>query len=138
MIPYEPSGDWSFWLHRRNIVKMLMEEGNTVGTYNIRDKTSVSGYHIKSDVCNLKMLEKILSGTDHVFHLAAVTSPPEFKDLTREGYEDIVSKYNVLEQREECHTWFFTVCIWRYQGVCNGIRIPCYIFQLLSHDKEDK
>ena len=70
----------------RNIVKMLKEEGNTVGTYDIRDKNSVSDYHIMSDVRNLKMLEKACSGIDYVFHLAAVTSPPEFENLTGEGY----------------------------------------------------
>ena len=59
----------------RNIVKILKEEGNTVGTYDIKDKNSGSDYHIMSDVRNLKMLEKACSGIDYVFDLAAVTSP---------------------------------------------------------------
>ena len=81
----------------RNIVKMLKEEGNTVGTYDMRDKNSVSDYHIMSDVRNLKMLEKACSGIDYVFHLAAVTSPPEFENLTGEGYEvNVMGTYNVL------------------------------------------
>ncbi len=81
----------------RNIVKMLKEEGNTVGTYDIRDKNSVSDYHIMSDVRNLKMLEKACSGIDYVFHLAAVTSPPEFENLSGEGYEvNVMGTYNVL------------------------------------------
>ena len=81
----------------RNIVKILKEEGNTVGTYDIRDKNSVSDYHIMSDVRNLKMLEKACSGIDYVFHLAAVTSPPEFENLTGEGYEvNVMGTYNVL------------------------------------------
>ena len=81
----------------RNIVKMLKEEGNTVGTYDIRDKNSVSDYHIMSDVRNLKMLEKACNGIDYVFHLAAVTSPPEFENLTGEGYEvNVMGTYNVL------------------------------------------
>ena len=81
----------------RNIVKILKEEGNTVGTYDIRDKNSVSDYHIMSDVRNLKMLEKACSGIDYVFHLAAVTSPPEFENLTGEGYEvNVIGTYNVL------------------------------------------
>ena len=81
----------------RNIVRMLKEEGNTVGTYDIRDKNSVSDYHIMSDVRNLKMLEKACSGIDYVFHLAAVTSPPEFENLTGEGYEvNVMGTYNVL------------------------------------------
>ena len=76
---------------------MLKEEGNTVGTYDIRDKNSVSDYHIMRDVHNLKMLEKACSGIDYVFHLAAVTSPPEFENLTGEGYEvNVMGTYNVL------------------------------------------
>ena len=76
---------------------MLKEEGNTVGTYDIRDKNSVSDYHIMRDVHNLKMLEKACSGIDYVFHLAAVTSPPEFENLTREGDEvNVMGTYNVL------------------------------------------
>ena len=81
----------------RDIVRMLKEEGNTVGTYDIRDKSSVSDYHIMSDVRNLKMLEKACSGIDYVFHLAAVTSPPEFENLSGEGYEvNVMGTYNVL------------------------------------------
>ena len=81
----------------RNIVKILKEEGNTVGTYDISDKNSVSDYHIMSDVRNLKMLEKACSEIDYVFHLAAVTSPPEFENLTGEGYEvNVIGTYNVL------------------------------------------
>ena len=81
----------------RNIVKILKEEGNTVGTYDIKDKNSGSDYHIMSDVRNLKMLEKACSGIDYVFHLAAVTSPPEFENLTGEGYEvNVIGTYNVL------------------------------------------
>ena len=81
----------------RNIVMMLKEEGNTVGTYDIRDKNSVSDYHIMNDVRNLKMLEKACSGIDYVFHLAAVTSPQEFENLTGEAYEvNVMGRYNVL------------------------------------------
>lgn len=81
----------------RNIVRILKEEGNTVGTYDIKDKNSKSDYHIMSDVRNLKMLEKACSGIDYFFHLAAVTSPPEFENLTGEGYEvNVIGTYNVL------------------------------------------
>ncbi len=81
----------------RNIVKILKDEGNTVGTYDIKDKNSESDYHVMSDVRNLKMLEKACSGIDYVFHLAAVTSPPEFENLTGEGYEvNVIGTYNVL------------------------------------------
>ena len=81
----------------RNIIRNLKEEDNTVGTYDIRDRNSVSDYHIMSDVRNLKMLEKACSGIGYVFHLAAVTSPPEFENLTGEGYEvNVMGTYNVL------------------------------------------
>ena len=81
----------------RNIVKILKEEGNSIGTYDIKDKNSESDYHIMNDVRNLKMLEKACSGIDYVFHLAAVTSPPEFENLTGEGYEvNVMGTYNVL------------------------------------------
>jgi UDP-glucose 4-epimerase len=43
------------------------------------------------------MLEKACSGTDYVFQLAAVTSPPEFENLSGEGYEvNVMGAYNVL------------------------------------------
>ena len=81
----------------RNIVRILKEEGNTVGTYDMKGKNSNSDYHIMSDVRNLKMLEKACNGIDYVFHLAAVTSPPEFENLTGEGYEvNVMGAYNVL------------------------------------------
>lgn len=86
----------------RNIVKILKDEGNTVGTYDIKDKNSGSDYHIMSDVRNLKMLEKACSGIDYVFHLAALTSPPEFENLTGEGYEiNVMGAYNVLAASAE-------------------------------------
>ncbi len=81
----------------RNIVKMLKEDGNVVGTYDTREKNSVADYHVMADVRNLKMLENACKGMDYVFHLAAVTSPPEFEDLTGEGYEvNVIGTYNVL------------------------------------------
>lgn len=81
----------------RNIVKMLKEDGNVVGTYDTREKNSVADYHVMGDVRNLNMLENTCKGIDYVFHLAAVTSPPEFENLTGEGYEvNVVGTYNVL------------------------------------------
>jgi UDP-glucose 4-epimerase len=81
----------------RNIVKMLKEDGNVVGTYDTREKNSVADYHVMGDVRNLKMLENACKGMDYVFHLAAVTSPPEFENLTGEGYEvNVIGTYNVL------------------------------------------
>ena len=69
----------------RHIVKILKEEGNTVGTYDTKEKNSNCDYHLISDVRNLNMLDKACRGIDYVFHLAAVTSPPEFENLTAEG-----------------------------------------------------
>ena len=82
----------------RNIVKVLKEQGNEVGSLDIKEKNSVADYHITCDIRNRHMVEKALKGIDHVFHLAAVTSPPEFENLTGEGYEvNVIGTYNVLE-----------------------------------------
>ena len=81
----------------RNIVKLLKEEGNTVATLDIKDKNSVADYHIMSDVRNLHMVQNACKGMDYVFHLAAVTSPPEFENPLGEGYSvNVLGTYNVL------------------------------------------
>ena len=81
----------------RNIVKLLKEEGNTVATLDIKDKNSVADYHIMSDVRNLHMVQNASKGMDYVFHLAAVTSPPEFENPLGEGYSvNVLGTYNVL------------------------------------------
>ena len=81
----------------RNLVKLLKEEGNTVATLDIRDKNSVADYHIISDVRNLHMVQNACKGMDYVFHLAAVTSPPEFENPLGEGYSvNVLGTYNVL------------------------------------------
>ena len=81
----------------RNIVKVLKEQGNEVGSLDIKEKNSVADYHITCDIRNRHMVENALKGIDQVFHLAAVTSPPEFENLTGEGYEvNVIGTYNVL------------------------------------------
>ena len=81
----------------RNIVKLLKEEGNTVATLDIRDKNSSADYHIMSDVRNIHMVQSSCKGIDYVFHLAAVTSPPEFENPLGEGYGvNVQGTYNVL------------------------------------------
>ena len=81
----------------RNIVKVLKEQGNEVGSLDIKEKNSVADYHITCDIRNRHMVEKALKGIDYVFHLAAVTSPPEFENLTGDGYEvNVIGTYNVL------------------------------------------
>ena len=81
----------------RNIVKLLKEEGNTVATLDIRDKNSSADYHIMSDVRNIHMIKSACKGIDYVFHLAAVTSPPEFENPLGEGYSvNVLGTYNVL------------------------------------------
>ena len=81
----------------RNIVKLLKEEGNTVATLDIRDKNSSADYHIMSDVRNIHMVQSACKGIDCVFHLAAVTSPPEFENPLGEGYGvNVLGTYNVL------------------------------------------
>ena len=81
----------------RNIVKILKEQGNNVGTLDVKEKDSNADYHIMSDVRNPNTVLKALEGIDYVFHMAAVTSPPEFENLTGEGYEvNVTGTYNVL------------------------------------------
>ena len=81
----------------RNIVKLLKEEGNTVATLDIRDKNSSADYHIMADVRNIHMVQSACKGIDYVFHLAAVTSPPEFENPLGEGYGvNVLGTYNVL------------------------------------------
>ena len=81
----------------RNIVSLLKKEGYKVGTLDIRDKDSEADYHIMQDVRSMNMLLKASKGIDYVFHLAAVTSPPEFENLTGEGYGvNVIGTYNVL------------------------------------------
>lgn len=81
----------------RNIVKLLKEEGETVATLDIRERDSVADYHIRNDVRNLRMVEGACKGIDYVFHLAAVTSPPEFDNLLGDGYStNVQGTYNVL------------------------------------------
>lgn len=81
----------------RNIVKLLKEEGNSVTTFDINDKNSTADYHIIGDVRNLKIVQKACKGMDFVFHLAAITSPPEFENPLGEGYSvNVLGTYNIL------------------------------------------
>ena len=81
----------------RNIVKVLKEKGNKVGSLDIKEKNSVADYHITCDIRNRHMVEKALKGIDQVFHLAAITSPPEFENLMADGYEvNVLGTYNIL------------------------------------------
>ena len=81
----------------RNIVKILKEEGDTVATLDVKDKNSVADYHIICDVRNHQMVEKALRGIDYVFHMAAVTSPPEFENPMGDGYDvNVLGTYNIL------------------------------------------
>ena len=50
-----------------------------------------------SDVRNIHMVQSSRKGIDYVFHLAAVTSPPEFENPLGEGYGvNVQGTYNVL------------------------------------------
>jgi len=65
----------------RNIVKMLKEQGNTVTTLDIAEKNSISDYHIRADVREIEKVRDACRKMEYVFHLAAVTAPPEFENL---------------------------------------------------------
>ncbi|MEM3455568.1 MAG: NAD-dependent epimerase/dehydratase family protein [Candidatus Micrarchaeia archaeon] len=81
----------------RNIVKKLKEQGHYVVTLDLKDQTSNSDTHVIGDVRDLKLMINITKNMDFVFHLAAVTAPPEFENLTSEGYEiNVMGTYNVM------------------------------------------
>jgi len=81
----------------RNIVKQLKDNGHFVVSLDLREKNSNADEHIIGDVRNLELMKKITKNMDFVFHLAAVTSPPEFEDLVSDGYEtNVMGTYNVL------------------------------------------
>ncbi|MGC8693277.1 MAG: NAD-dependent epimerase/dehydratase family protein, partial [Thermoplasmata archaeon] len=71
----------------RNIVKKLKEQHHYVVTLDLKDQNSGSDTHVKGDVRDLKLMNELTKNMDFVFHLAAVTSPPEFENLISEGYE---------------------------------------------------
>jgi len=81
----------------RNIVNILKERGHTVTTLDIEEKKSISDYHIKADVRDMEKVRSACKNKDYVFHLAAVTAPPEFENLLAAGFEtNVVGTYNVL------------------------------------------
>jgi len=81
----------------RNIVKMLKEQGNIVTTLDTAEKNSLSDYHIRADVREMEKVRDACRKKEYVFHLAAVTAPPEFENLLGEGFEtNVVGTYNVL------------------------------------------
>jgi len=81
----------------RNIVRILKEMGHTVTTFDIEEKNKISDYHMKGDVGNLEQVHSACKKKDYVFHLAAVTAPPEFENLLGKGFEtNVVGTYNVL------------------------------------------
>lgn len=81
----------------RNIVKKLKEKGHYVITLDIKEKNSNSDEHVTGNILDLELMKKITRRIDCVFHLAAVTSPPEFEDLLSDGYRtNVLGTYNVL------------------------------------------
>ncbi|PMP75365.1 MAG: hypothetical protein C0180_01560, partial [Aciduliprofundum sp.] len=81
----------------RNIVRNLKNKGHYVITLDIKDKDSMADEHIKGNILDLNLLKRALRDVDYVFHLAAVTSPPEFEDIFSNGYEtNVLGTYNVL------------------------------------------
>jgi len=81
----------------RNIVNILKERGHTVTTLDVEEKKSISDYHIKADVRDMEKVRSACKNKDYVFHLAAVTAPPEFENLLAAGFEtNVVGTYNIL------------------------------------------
>jgi len=81
----------------RNIIEQLNELGFETISYDIADKNSNSHIHIKGSILDREKLQQSLKKVDYVFHLAAVTSPPEFENFDSDGYAvNVMGTYNVL------------------------------------------
>lgn len=78
-----------------NLARALSELGHDVITLDIRGSGRTN--HIVADVVNAQSVKSACAGMDYVFHLAAVTSPPQFDDPLGEGYRvNVMGTYNVL------------------------------------------
>ncbi len=78
-----------------NLAKKLSDLGHGVTTLDIRQSNWQN--HVMADVRDIKLVKKACMGMDYVFHLAAVTSPPEFENPLGEGYMvNVMGTYNVL------------------------------------------
>jgi len=76
----------------RNIVKVLESKGYSVTVFDIKEDADIRG-----DVRDKDAVLKACRGKDYVFHLAAVTSPPEFENLMGDGFGvNVLGTYNVL------------------------------------------
>ncbi|MGC9146138.1 MAG: NAD-dependent epimerase/dehydratase family protein, partial [Nitrososphaeria archaeon] len=78
-----------------NLAKVLNSMGHEVITLDIKNIKKQN--HIVADVTDKDVLKKACKGIDYIFHLAAVTSPPEFLDLMSDSYSiNVLGTYNVL------------------------------------------
>ena len=78
-----------------NLAKALLNMGYEVVTLDL--KKGKIKTHIIADVRDLSSMKSACKGVDYVFHLAAVTSPPEFEDPLSQGYQiNVIGTYNVL------------------------------------------
>ncbi|MGB9734519.1 MAG: NAD-dependent epimerase/dehydratase family protein [Conexivisphaera sp.] len=78
-----------------NLARALISLGHEVRTLDVRESDAPG--HVVADVTDLQSVRAACRGVDYVFHLAAVTSPPEFADPLGEGYRvNVMGTYNVL------------------------------------------
>ncbi len=78
-----------------NLAKALDSISHEVITLDIKNIKKQN--HIVADVTDKDALKKACKDTDYIFHLAAVTSPPEFLDPMGDNYRiNVIGTYNVL------------------------------------------
>jgi len=78
-----------------NLAKALQEQGHNVLTFDI--KPSNFSNHIIGNVLDTKAIKEAVKGSEYVFHMAAVTAPPEFEDPNGISYQvNVMGTYNVL------------------------------------------
>ena len=77
----------------RNIKKQLENDGHDVYSLDISDHPD-----FKVNVLNFDSISNILDGFDGIFHMAAITSPPQFEEDLFSGFDvNVRGTLNVLK-----------------------------------------
>jgi UDP-glucose 4-epimerase len=79
----------------RHLVAELRRMGHSVVALDLREGSDADE-HVVGDVRDAELVRRV-ARVDAIFHLAAVTTPPEFEDPLSPGYEvNVMGTYNVL------------------------------------------
>ncbi|MEM0135670.1 MAG: NAD(P)-dependent oxidoreductase [Thermoplasmatales archaeon] len=85
----------------RNIIMQCKERGMETVSFDT-EGTRYADTHFMGSILDFNLLKKAMKGCDNVFHLAAITSPPQFEEPGNKGYEvNVMGTYNVLQAAYE-------------------------------------